>query len=358
MPHRPDIFSQPQLLGGQLTQTSALSAVSWGENRIDVFGTDGNGMLQHWWFDSGWNPMPENLPGVQGRPLAVGQFASPSVSAISRGDQLLDIYGVGSDGTLWYWGYDGNNQGWLNNKQAISLGGPLVVGQYVSAVSAVSWGSTRLDIFGISPDGALQHWQFDSNLEPFLPERQNLGGHLSGVGLSAVTWGEYRLDVFGTGSDNGLWHWWYDSGAGNFSTGPEPLGGPSQLAATPLSAVSWEPNRLDIFGLSTQSSLQHWWYDNGWGKDASPEDLGGGGQLIETLRADTYRPGSLEIFAGTNDPALQHWWCEDDTWLPRYKDPEKWYFYGPPVSTVSRGYNRLDVFSCAIDGELVWWFRE
>ena len=78
--------------------------------------------------------------------------------------------------------------------------------------------------------------------------------------VSAVSWGPNRLDVFVKGTDNALHHkWWNGSSWGGF----ESLGG--VLASEP-NAVSWGPNRLDVFVKGTDNALHHkWWNGSSWG---------------------------------------------------------------------------------------------
>src|SRR5690242_14407966 len=103
------------------------------------------------------------------------------------------------------------------------------------------------------------------------------GPHLMGINfaekpLSAVSWAPGRLDIFGIDDQRRLRHWWYDRGWGN-SGNPEILPTPVDLSDSGLSAVSWQPGRLDVFAVSAHDGdLQHWWFDNGWG---GPESRGG-----------------------------------------------------------------------------------
>jgi C1A family cysteine protease len=77
-------------LGGQLS--SAPAAVSWGANRIDVFGRGTDNALWHKWWDgrawSGW----ESLGG--------GLSSAPAVS--SWATNRLDVFVQGTDNALWH----------------------------------------------------------------------------------------------------------------------------------------------------------------------------------------------------------------------------------------------------------------
>ena len=80
--------------------------------------------------------------------------------------------------------------------------------------------------------------------------------------------GANRLDVFGIdAATDQLAHWWWDGAWG----GPQVLGG---ALGSDVSAVSWGPNRLDVFAVVGKSGgqLAHWWSDGAW---HGPQLLGG-----------------------------------------------------------------------------------
>ena len=89
----------------------------------------------------------------------------------------------------------------------VPLGGHL--SQDASALSAVAWQVGRLDVFGIGPNGSLLRWWYDGGAWQNDKQPQDLGGQFLGGGLSAVSWGPGRLDVFGIGPDPDLTlrHW-------------------------------------------------------------------------------------------------------------------------------------------------------
>jgi hypothetical protein len=82
---------------------------------------------------------------------------------------------------------------------------------------------------------------------------ESLGGLLISP-PEAVSWGPNRLDVFAVGTDHALWHRWWD---GSSWGGWESLGG---ILESPPEAVSWSANRLDIFAMGTDSAMWHRWW--------------------------------------------------------------------------------------------------
>jgi hypothetical protein len=83
-----------------------------------------------------------------------------------------------------------------------------------------------------------------------------------------VSWGPNRLDVFGVGVDNVMLHKWWDGTNWQPSNSKvlwQRLDGASVIS--PPAAVSWAPNRLDVFGLDEDNVVRHNWSWDGanWG---------------------------------------------------------------------------------------------
>ncbi len=115
---------------------------------------------------------------------------------------------------------------------------------------------------------------------------ESLGGILTSA-PAAVSWGPNRIDVFVRGTDNALWHIWWD---GNRWSSWESLGG--MLTSSP-GVSSWQPNRLDVFVRGTDNALWHiWWDGNRW---SSWESLGG--SLTSGPAAVSWGPNRIDVFA-------------------------------------------------------------
>jgi hypothetical protein len=177
-----------------------------------------------------------------------------------------------------------------------------------------------------------------------------LNGQLAGAPV-AVSWAPNRLDVFAVGTDQRLWHWWRQDG-GDWG-GPEPRGG--SLPAEGVEAVSWGPNRLDVFAAGQPGNqLYHWWWDgSSWG---GPEPRGGN-LPAESISAVSWGPNRLDVFApGQPGNQLYHWWWDGSSWGG--PEPRGGNMNAEGVSAVSWGPNRLDVFGVeAGSGQLLhWWW--
>jgi hypothetical protein len=199
-------------------------------------------------------------------------FNSPP-TAVSWGPNRLDVFAVGSDNALWHISFDGNASGWASWE---SLGGALSGRDDFysnSAPSAVSWAPGRLDVFAIGSDKKLYHWWLSGSAW----SNESLEGSLLSAGPSAVSSGPNQLDVFTFGPDSAgsqvLWHISFD---GNTSAGWSSWeildGATTYFAPSPPSAVSWAPDRLDVFAAGGAGEVFHYWSQSGsaW----SAESLG------------------------------------------------------------------------------------
>jgi hypothetical protein len=89
---------------------------------------------------------------------------------------------------------------------------------------------------------------------------ESLGGAASGD-VTAVSWAPNRLDLFVRGTDSVIYHKYFDVSWEPSMTDWESLGG-----ATPgdVSAVSWAAGRLDLFVRGTDSVIYHKYFEGVW----------------------------------------------------------------------------------------------
>jgi len=187
------------------------------------------------------------------------QMLSISVAAVSWGPNRLDIFGLGTDNSMYHKWWDGSAWG------PSQTGWEALGGTFVSPPAVVSWGLNRLDIFGLGTDSSMYHKSWDGSAwGPSQTGWEALGGTFNSP-PAAVSWGNNRLDIFGLGTDNSMYHKSWDGSAwGPSQTDWEALGGTFN---SPPAAVSWGLNRLDIFGLGTDNSMYHkWWDGSAWAR--------------------------------------------------------------------------------------------
>lgn len=219
---------------------------------------------------------------------------------------------------------DSTDQAWNN------LGGK-VIGEPV----VVSGDGKRLDIFVQGADGNIYHKWRDGN--KWIPSQTgyNKVGDVAGDGISAVTWGPDRLDIFARGkNNNSIWHRWRDglqwhdweSLEGNASSKPV--------------AVTWGVNRLDVFAQFTDGAVWHkWWDGRRW---EQWESLGG--KILGAPSPVAWGPGRLDVSVRGVDKAIHHNTWDGSRW-------SGWGSLGGSVSSspaeVSWGPGRLDII---VDG--------
>jgi serine/threonine protein kinase len=218
-------------LGGNFIY--GVAASSWGAGRLDVFAIGTDGAIYHNYWDGSWHGWGERLGGV---------FTS-APAAVSSGPNHIDVFGRGTDNAIWHTYWDGSWHGFD------SLGG-----NFISAPSVSSWGGGRLDVFAVGTDSGLYHNYWDGNWHSW-------GDRLSVTFTSApaaTSWGIGRIDVFAQNSDNTIWHVFWN---GTVWSSPESLGGSFTTAPA---ATSWAAGRLDVFGLGADNAIYHNYWDGNW----------------------------------------------------------------------------------------------
>lgn len=289
------------------------AAISWGSPRLDVFLAGQNGLLYHYWQNGG------NVYQLEALPQANSLFPSYTfVSATTWGVGRLDVFAIGNNRHLYhYWQNGGSTWSWND------LGGSYTAGELPSAVSS---GSGRLDVFVPNGSGVAHYWQQSSwlNTNPAfqmqtiltLPSGQFWDDGNSEAYLSAVSWGSGRVDFFAyayTGNANQLYHAWAQ-GNDAFSLEALPLSLPTFVTPN-VKAVTWGPWRLDVFSVGASSylgtPLYHIWQQND--SAFQREQIDSGVVTGNAVSACTWGTGRLDVFAtegtsiSTPEP-LSHFW--------------------------------------------------
>src|SRR5207244_5737191 len=193
--------------------------------------------------------------------------SSPSVGQNTGG--RLEVFTIGSDGTLWHIWQTIAGKSWSNWNP---LNKPLNTNVLVMPGVGKN-ADGRLEVFTIASDGALWHiWQtspgqgpwsnwFSSgqpaasvrNTSPSLAVSQNLDG---------------RLEAFTIGSDGALWHIWQTTPNGTWSKWAS-LGLPKAVSITsPPTVEKNKDGRLEVLVSGHDGALWHIWQTvpgNGWG---------------------------------------------------------------------------------------------
>ncbi|KAJ2986024.1 hypothetical protein NUW58_g5228 [Xylaria curta] len=280
--------------------SACISAVTWGDPRVDLFGRSPDHSLWHK-FSTGYDWQPE---GVEHIPSDA--FSCPSVSSWGYG--RLDIVWINrSDGIVLHKYFDGGNWGpsW---EGAIELSGD----GDLDSVETLSWGQGRLDIIGNAPNGSILHKAWTgTDYYPTGKEWEDLGGNFSGL-PSIGSWGENRLDVVGISAETGsLFHRFWEGT--KWSDWEDLEGGPFIGKPT---VSSWGPERLDLWAIDQGGVVHHKFWDgsqwNGW------EKLGG--KFTQTPQVAHWTKGKIDIVGrGLDDNKFYLKSFDGDNWNPDVK---------------------------------------
>jgi len=183
-------WNGPYNLGCTLISNPA--AVSWGENRIDVFAEGIEGYLIYvTLWDGKWNEWK-----TLGSKTIVG---TPAVTSLAPND--IYCFARGTDNRLYYVRWNGSDWGnWSD------LGGSIT-----SSPAVASWGPNRIDVVAVGENrNLLQKYGDGVNWSDWI----NLGG-ICYEQPGICSRGPNRLDIFVQGSDCAIWHKecsnvWYD----------------------------------------------------------------------------------------------------------------------------------------------------
>lgn len=296
-----------------MTEDPCLSAVSWSDPRVDLFGVAEDSSIWHKFYTGhDWQPADkfEYLPSQ----------AKGCPSVTSWGEGRLDIVYVNASGGNVMHKYFGGGEWGPSWKGAESLGGHH---HHIEAVSSKSWGENRLDIVGRTKKGAYVHKAWTG--EDWFPSGdkwEDFGGEFFSD-PAIVSWGEGRLDIVGHAANGSLLHKYYGSGdhGGGWSAW-EDLGGPGFIG-NPL-ATSWGAGRMDFWGIDSSDGALHHLFWDGQGYRPAPgqwENLGG--EFTDAPRVVHWKPGHADAVGKSLDdgklrvknydggrwnPSVAAWW--------------------------------------------------
>ena len=319
--------------GDVMDSTSfGLSAVSWGKDRLDVFSSSSGNLTHKYWDGSQWNPSSDSLE-------TLANWPAQDIVTTTWGTNRLDIFGIDTQGKINHQYYDGS--AWQPSlSKPETLGGDCAAGL---ASTAVTWGKDRLDVFCTGPKGDLLHQYYDgSQWQPSDSSLESLGGSLSSA-PSALTWGVNRLDIFGLNEDGEVCHlYWDGSQWSQWETFAE--GSPGfEDSKTPLTVTTWGENRLDVFGVDAQQRLAHLFWDGSqW---SQWETLGS--EIQGKVAVSSWSTNRIDIIAlHDEEKTYRYKYWDGSMWMP---SPEAWYEKGSNFrfatnpTAVSWGENRLDI---------------
>jgi murein DD-endopeptidase MepM/ murein hydrolase activator NlpD len=174
-------------------------------------------------------------------------------------------------------------QGWANFFGRGEPGGDLT-----SGVDTASWGEGHVIAFARDSNQQLVYRQRLSTQDwgAWISLGAPTGLYLVG-GPAAVSWAPNRIDVFARGSDNNLWHrvW---NGIWN---GWEPLGSPEGGLTSDPDVASWGVNRLDVVARGQDDALYNLVWNGSWSAWGYL-----GGSLSSAPSAVSWGPNRIDVF--------------------------------------------------------------
>jgi hypothetical protein len=316
----------------------------------DVFGVDSGGRLLHTLMQGGlgvWPPRPAHwdlsggtfascvdagycLPGVG------GAESSLALVGIDIGNHLqFKLIVVSTDpgdfqstnptyppGTP-----DGVETNWIQ----------LVGSEFIyepATPTMVAGTSPMVDVYAVRVDGQMMRLQVNTTQWPPAITEEQLGDVCFGSAPAVVAWDPSRADVFAT-TANGFILWRPRQGGswlGNWLSLGAPFGGGTFDSAP--AAVSWGPNRLDVFGVASDAQMYHRYFDGrswpqGWESLGAPAK---GNAFVSAPAAVSWGWGGnrLHVFGLGTDQQVYHRYWEGKAWLPPYGwEP----LGGPPLTS-------------------------
>lgn len=276
-------WQAPQTINAPIP--NSISAISWGQNRLDLFGRGVNNDLVHrWWDGVSWSNW-ESLGGcILNNP-----------SATTWGVNRIDVIAQGCNDTgdnIYQKWFDGTWHDWYN-----------IGGRTEQSPAITSWGPNRLDIVVRNTGNSLSHKIYDPALGGWTAWAGAGGGTGCMAGAPTMSTALGRLDVFGrdcSTSGNNLSHYSFTPAAGWSTVATRSI----RLDRDPV-AVSLTPGKSEIFSINGSGSLFHRTFTQASGQLTSANAIPGG--CSTQIPGVVARAGGLDMFGISCTGSTIHW---------------------------------------------------
>jgi len=295
-----DIIGLQTMYGNDYEPTIATVATS--STRVEAFvrGTDGAVHRKTWDEDQEWMPTEGYVPSktgyqylggkILGAPEAVGWQPSADVSLFARSL---------ADRTLMYKIWIKASSAWSPSQTEWASMGGTPLASHPTVVMQQATG--RMDIFARGDDGHVLHKAWTGTAWwPSMTGYQDLGGANAVGPIAAVSWGPNRIDLFYENAFPGVEdvrlfvHRWSGDGV---NWGEEFFNTPENAAIYGRPAVaSWGLGRLDIFVKGAHGYIYHKYFDGSWGPAGGWEYMGGGA-VPANPTVVAWGPNRLDLFS-------------------------------------------------------------
>ena len=178
------------------------TAISYGPNTLDVFYAHEQNGYHRSWNGNEW--APDSLYGDDlGTP---GPGLASTIGAAAKGPGVATVVARASNGSVYQQYLDGDHWSgweWLGGRH---VGSPVV-----------TFKGDQVHLFGVNAgNGQLHHKYWSPDTRKWTPSPrgwETLGGGPFTGGLAALSWGPDRLDVFAIGTDGALYQKYFQTDA-------------------------------------------------------------------------------------------------------------------------------------------------
>jgi hypothetical protein len=349
-------------IGGFFPKGAPVTAVARNPGQLDLFivGNDGHVYTSWWTAGSEWSGISDNWRDIGGV-FPVGS----RVAAVVRNPNQLDLFITGGDGHVYTsWWTSGSDWSGLNDRWR-DIGGVFPAG---APLAVVSRNPNQLDVFVVGNQGDVytSWWTAGSDWSGLNDRWRDIGGVFpAGAPLAAVARNSNELDVFVVGNQGDVYTSWWIAGSdwSGLNNRWRDIGGVFPAGA-PLAAVARNPNQLDVFVVGNQGDVytSRSTGDSDWsGLNNHWRDIGGVFPARAPVTAVSRNPDQLDLFVtGSDGKVYTSWWSSGSDWSGlnnHWKNIGGTFPGGAPIGSVARNRKQLDVFITGHDGRVYtsWW---
>jgi hypothetical protein len=305
-------WSAWQPIGGNFPAGNAVTLVSRNPNQLDLFTMGGNGhVYTSWWGGGSWS-------GTHGwADIGLLFPAGNTITPVTRNPNQLDLFVVGGNGHVY-------TSEWTAGSVWSGLNGWRDIGALFPAgntVAAVSRNPNQLDLFVVGGNGHVYtSWHTDGSDWSGLNGWRDIGAQFpAGNTVTAISRNSSQIDLFVMGGNGHVYTSWWTAGSdwsgihGWRDIGFLFPGGNS------VTATSRNPNQIDLFVVGGNGHVYtSWWYaGSDWSGIKGWSDLGGAFPAGATVSAVTRNPNQIDLFVVHGDGTVwTTWWTAGATWVP------------------------------------------
>jgi hypothetical protein len=233
---------------GTVADGGSVAALARELDQLDIFwvGRERD-IWTSWWQDETkeWGSRPISEPGVAAH--------GSNVSAVARKRDLLEVFWVAPDGAILQKPWSAQKD-WRVGESIVVT--PPQAAMASSSITAVVRNADQLDLFWVSPKGAVKTITWNETdgknwLEHSVDAITRDGSARPGAQVAAVAHGDGRISSFWIGTNGAIW-----ARSDHAGKGAELLPRGSAAASSGISAVARTDTQLDLFWIDDERVLR------------------------------------------------------------------------------------------------------